>query len=28
MCCEYRTACVSSLCIYVLTDSLCEKTPE
>ncbi|KHG21529.1 hypothetical protein F383_27413 [Gossypium arboreum] len=28
MCCRYLTACVSSPCRYVLTDSLCEQTRE
>ncbi|KHG17946.1 hypothetical protein F383_23011 [Gossypium arboreum] len=28
MCCGYLTACVSSPCSYVLTDSSCEQTCE
>ncbi|KHF97230.1 hypothetical protein F383_36900 [Gossypium arboreum] len=28
MCCGYLTACVSSPCSYVLSDSLCEQTRE
>ncbi|KHG18012.1 hypothetical protein F383_21743 [Gossypium arboreum] len=28
MCCRYLTACVSSQCSYVLTDSLCEQIRE